>query len=86
MDNNVYSRTMQKAVQLAGGTKQLARKLHVPMAELEKWLAGKGVPPKQIFLQAVDMVLEETSASGAEPADAPPPRDCAGVGGSSAQR
>lgn len=81
MDNSVYRRTMQKAAQLLGGTKPLARKLRVPMADLEKWIAGKDVPPMQTFLKAVDLVLEETSASGSEPGDPPGPRDCAGVGG-----
>ena len=81
--NHVYRRTMQKAAQLLGGSKALARRLRVPLGDLEKWIAGKDVPPMPTFLRAVDIVLEETSASGSEPGDPPPPRDCAGVGGSS---
>ena len=80
MTSNVYSRTLQKAAQLAGGTKQLARQLRVPLAELQKWLAGSDTPPMPVFLRAVDLVLDETSASGSDPSDPPAPRDCAGQG------
>jgi hypothetical protein len=83
MATSVYSRTMQKAAQLAGGPKKLARYLRVPIADLERWIAGKGEPPMQSFLRAVDLVLEETPspAAGSEPDDPPAPRDCAASGG-----
>jgi hypothetical protein len=85
MTNSVYSRTMQKAAQLAGGEKQLARYLRVPLADLQKWIAGKDIPPTAHFLKAIDLVLDETSpgATGSEPGDPPAPNDCASVGGSS---
>jgi hypothetical protein len=84
MPNSVYSRTMQKAAQLAGGEKQLARYLRVPLADLQKWIAGKDTPPTAHFLKAIDLVLDETSpATGSEPGDPPAPNDCAAVGGSS---
>lgn len=84
MANSVYSRTLQKAAELAGGRKHLARRLRVPLAELDKWIAGSGEPPKTIFLKAVDLVLDETSSgAGFEPEVDTPGRDCAaseGVG------
>jgi hypothetical protein len=85
MPNSVYSRTMHKAAQLAGGEKKLARYLRVPLAELQKWIAGKDVPPTAHFLKAIDLVLEETSpnATGSEPGEPPPANDCAAMGGSS---
>ena len=78
MVDKVYGRTLQKAAELSGGTKKLARYLRVPLAELEKWLAGNGAPPMNVFLKAVDFVLDETPspAAGSEP-DEPAPRDCA---------
>lgn len=83
MTSSVYARTFQKAVQLAGGQKRLARHLRVPIAELEKWLAGKEAPPTAIFLKAVDLVLEETARPpGSDAADPPAPRDCATAEGS----
>lgn len=85
MPNNVYSRTLQKAAELAGGQKKLARYLRVPTGDLEKWIGGTGTPPIATFLRAVDFVLDETSpSSGAsEPNDPPAPRDCASFGDSS---
>lgn len=79
----VYSRTLQKAVELSGGQKKLARYLRVPLADLEKWIAGADTPPINVFLRAVDFVLDETPspAASAEP-DEPAPRDCAPVGDS----
>jgi hypothetical protein len=85
MISSVYSRTFQKAAQLVGGQKKLARHLRVPLAELEKWITGGEAPPTATFLKAVDLVLDETAApsAGSEPADPPAPRDCASMGGSS---
>jgi hypothetical protein len=77
MSPSVYSRTFRKAAELAGGQKQLARQLRVPLAELEKWIADEDVPPMPIFLRAVDLVLEETSPGAADPGEPPAPRDCA---------
>jgi hypothetical protein len=76
MPTSVYSRTLQKAAEAAGGQKKLAHLLRVPLAELEKWIADKDEPPMAIFLKAVDMVLDETTSSGAsEPGDPPAPRE-----------
>ena len=81
MVSSVYSRTMQKAAQLAGGDKKLARYLRVPLADLQNWIAGRDTPPTQTFLKAVDLVLEQTgSSAGSDPGDPPPPQDCASVG------
>jgi hypothetical protein len=57
--STVISRTLQKAAEMAGGEKALARKLRVPLGELDKWIAGDAKPPMAIFLKAVDVVLEE---------------------------
>jgi hypothetical protein len=84
MPSSVYSRTFQKAAQLAGSQKKLARYLRVPLSDLENWIADRDVPPISSFLKAVDFVLDETpSPSSSEPGDPPPPRDCASTGGSS---
>ena len=79
MPTSVYSRTLQKAAETAGGQKRLARLLRVPLGELEKWIADKDEPPMAGFLKAVDLVLDETTPSGpgSEPGDPPAPRDCA---------
>ena len=81
MPASVYSKTLQKAAELVGGQKKLARQLRVPLAELEKWIADKDEPPTATFLAAVDLVLEETAppAGGSESGGPPPRRDCAGA-------
>jgi len=80
---SVYSRTLQKAAELLGSRQKLAHRLRVPLAELEKWIAGVAVPPTGTFLRAVDVVIVETQApSGGEPSDPgepPPSRDASGV-------
>jgi hypothetical protein len=83
MATQVMSRTFEKAAELAGGQKALARRLRVPLGELQKWIAGQGQPPMAIFLKAVDLVLEQTPpAAASEAGDTPPPRDCSPAGGS----
>jgi len=79
MASSVYSRTLQRAAETAGGQKKLARQLRVPLGELEKWIADKDEPPMAVFLKAVDLVLGETTSSGAgsDPGEPPAPRDCA---------
>jgi hypothetical protein len=68
---------VRKAAELVGGREQLARKLQVPLAEIEKWLADKGKPPRELFLRMVDLILDDGGASDGTSADAPPPKDCA---------
>jgi hypothetical protein len=50
-------RTLQRALQIAGSRRALARELHVPMDELAAWLTGNGMPPTGVFLDAVDVVV-----------------------------
>lgn len=80
MVTKVYSRTFQKAAELCGGQKKLARQLRVPLADLEKWIAGGETPPTNVFLRAIDLVLDETpspAAGRSDPDDDSAPRDCA---------
>jgi hypothetical protein len=85
MPASVYSRTLQKAVELSGGQKKLARLLRVPLSDLENWIADKDEPPMAIFLRAVDLVLDETGApvAGSEPGEPSPPKD--GASGAKAE-
>jgi len=78
LGTNVYSRTLRKAAELLGGQQALSKHLRVPSSELQKWLEDKDVPPLAIFLQAVDLVVEEsTGSSDSTPGDPPSPRDAA---------
>jgi hypothetical protein len=81
MAASVYSRTLQKAAEVAGGAKKLARVLRVPLKDLEMWIADEAKPPLNVFLRVVDMIIDETgpAADASEPGDGPPPRDAAGA-------
>jgi hypothetical protein len=76
---SVYSRAIQKAAELLGGRERLAKVLFVPVAEIEKWIADKARPPREVFLRVVDIVLDEGAPSGdSESREPPPEQDCAG--------
>lgn len=78
MSASVYSRAVRKAAELLGGRDQLSRTLQVPLAEIDKWIVGEAKPPREIFLRIVDLILDETSASGeAGEREPPPSRDAA---------
>jgi DNA-binding transcriptional regulator YdaS (Cro superfamily) len=80
MAASVYSRAVQRASELVGGGERLARRLRVPRADIEQWIAGKAKPPREIFLRIVDLILDETAMSSHDPdADTPPSRDAAGA-------
>ena len=54
----VYSRTLQRASEVLGGVEPLARHLGVSPAQLAHWIDGRGQPPTDVFLAAVDVVLK----------------------------
>jgi hypothetical protein len=53
----VYTRVLHRACQILGGVDQLATHLRVSAILLYRWLEGEDVPPANIFLHAVDLVL-----------------------------
>ena len=53
----VYTRVLHRACQILGGVEQLAVHLRVSVTVVHKWLEGEDVPPSNIFLNAVDLVL-----------------------------
>jgi hypothetical protein len=53
---NVYTRTLTRAVELAGSAEVLARFLGSTPAEISKWATGETNPPMPIFLAMVDIV------------------------------
>lgn len=54
---NVYSRTLQRACEIVGGPKALAQQLRVKQFDLERWIDAQALPPMDVFLAAVDLVL-----------------------------
>ena len=53
----VYTRVLHRACQILGGVQQLAAHLRVSVVLLHRWLEGDDVPPSNVFLVAVDLVL-----------------------------
>ena len=80
---SVYSRALQRAAELFQGRDKLAKLLQIPAAEIDKWIADQGRPPREVFLRIVDLILDETAppAAAGEPPDASPPRDASGPSG-----
>ena len=80
MASSVYSRTLQKAADLLGSRKKLARVLRVPTKDLESWIADEAKPPLNVFLRVVDLIIDETGSTPdtAEPDESPLPRDARG--------
>lgn len=70
---DLYLRTLQRAVQIAGGEQSLAQRLKVTPSHLALWLKGLEDPPTEAFLRAVDLVSEHEIAqlSIRRPAPAP---------------
>ena len=76
---SVYSRALRKAAELLGGRGPLAKVLQVPVAEIDKWIADQGKPPREIFLRIVDLILDDSSSGSDSDSQEPPaPRDAAG--------
>lgn len=62
MDSNpaqtVHTRALQRAAELLGGIDALRVYLDVTPIKLGIWMRGGAVPPGDVFLQVVDLLLE----------------------------
>lgn len=57
---SVYTRTLRAAADVLGGERALARYLRVARPDLHRWLRpGSVPPPANIFLKAVDILLND---------------------------
>ena len=54
---SVKTKTLQAAAALLGGPRKLRDALNAPSERVVSWLAGEE-PPEDIFLKALDIVLE----------------------------
>jgi hypothetical protein len=60
----VYARAVHRACLVLGGMQQLAKRLDVPMNDVERWLRGEEAPPEKVFLEAVEVILLQLSGEG----------------------
>jgi len=72
---SVYSRALQKAAELVGDRDRLAHVLHVPRADIDRWIADLAKPPREIFLRIVDLILDETAPRDGGSHEPPPARE-----------
>jgi len=61
-------RVLQRAVQLLGSERAVARQLRVPMPELFIWMRGAEETPQVVFLRAVDLLIDHGGSD-----EMPPP-------------
>ena len=59
--DGVHVQTLARAVLIAGSVDILALRLGVPRSTLDAWLRGEEPPPVQAFLQAVDIVVADST-------------------------
>jgi hypothetical protein len=52
----LYAQTLQRAAAKVGGVDKLSKKLQVRSQFLMSWIEGKGIPPKDVFLRAADLL------------------------------
>jgi hypothetical protein len=56
--DNLYVMTLVRAAGIVGGEAELALRLNISAAILHLWIVGTAIPPTDIFLKAVDIVME----------------------------
>lgn len=62
-----YTPTLERAASLVGGRAELAAALKVAERQLEYWIDEKGMPPHSVFLDAIDIIIENAGGSGTNP-------------------
>jgi hypothetical protein len=58
VSDDLYSRTLVRAARIVGGEAELALRLNISASILDLWIMGRVVPPTEVFLKAVDIVME----------------------------
>jgi hypothetical protein len=62
---SIRQQAVRRAAEILGEPRKLARRLHVPMDALLRWINGREQPSNGVFLQCVDIILEnEDSIDG----------------------
>lgn len=58
-----HTATLERAAGLVGGRAELAAALKVAERQLEYWIEEKETPPHAVFLDAIDIIIENAGAS-----------------------
>ncbi len=54
--NTAQTRTLKRAVKIAGSEEKLAKLLGCEVAQLRLWMTGQEPTPSPVYLQALDIV------------------------------
>jgi hypothetical protein len=57
--------TLERAAALVGGYAELAARLKVSQRQLDYWIAEISTPSHTVFLEAIDIIIENAGASRA---------------------
>ena len=60
----VKTKTLQIAAERLGGRRQLRDYLRVPTEELVRWLSGAADPPAEVWLRALEVILDDLDSRG----------------------
>ena len=52
----LYAQTLERAATKVGGVDELSKKLQVRSRFIASWIEGKGMPPRDVFLRAADLL------------------------------
>jgi hypothetical protein len=58
-------RVLRVAARIAGGSRRLRDRLGVRSAAMAAWLAGTEEPPAEVFLRALELVLDDLDRNAA---------------------
>jgi hypothetical protein len=59
--SSASKRTIERALENVGDRERLAQLLGVDIAELNRWILGRQLPPHDVFLRALDLAFKATS-------------------------
>jgi len=71
VNNIVYSRALERAAEILGGTDALRAYLDVSTVELSAWISGEAKPPDRVFLRVADLLSERQLQSLQQRANSP---------------
>ena len=60
---NPAQRALKLAVRILGGEAAACSRLRATAAELEVWLAGQAVPPSEVLMRVLEVILDDPPLS-----------------------
>jgi len=67
MPLDVYSGTMRRAAELAGGEQKLADALGAKRTDVRAWINGDRIPSLAVFFAAAELIRTLNERSGGQP-------------------